>query len=1018
MPAASDPFDTTALRDAAVATWLRDPSRLRQDANLEEDHARGYYRDRVVVELTQNAADAAVAADAPGRLLLRLTTGDAGSRLLAANTGAPLTADGVAALASMRASAKRAGATVGRFGVGFAAVRSVSDEIAIATRTPDGVAGVTFSLGRTRAVLDRAGAELPALGEEVARRHGDLPALRLPFPASRPWVPDGYVTAVTLELRGPEEVAAARAALAEVSDATLLALPALTAIVVEVDGAARTIADAAGRWLTVRATGTLEAALLADRPVEERERSGWSLTWALPRRSRTDAARIVEDAAAAHPGVVHAPTPTDEPCTLPALLVASLPLDPTRRHVAAGPLTDALVARAGELYAELAEAAAEAGEDALALVPTGLPAGQLDAALHGVALAALRAAPLLPEVGGGQRLSARAAQALAGPLGQDAAVLDALAPMVGGLVHVPPGRHGQARVLGVALRDLADVVDALPAAGPPERWREVYGALGPHAAAHREALAGLPVPLADGRTVRGARGVLLPTADLARFWAEHPAAAAAFPGLRVVHPGAAHPALHTLGAVEADAATVLAEEAVRAAVEAAGGDLPGGDADLAPATDGGLVSAADGDLPPAIVAVLDLAQQSVRARPDTALPDWLADLPLPGDAGAWCPAAELVLPGSWAAGVLDALDRLAPAVAARWDAAALRAVGVRADLVVTLVPDVVAEPAGAEEPVEGWADYLVHLAAVLGPGAYVGDLPAVADLDAVADDAWPALLARLAEDRDARAALLTEVRAVSGGRAPGLRAPSYTAWWLREELGAPFVHPRAGARARVPFLPDAPAGLDRLDDAVLAALGAVGDLDELEGPAWEAYVAAWPARGTVPMPDALALWHGLARAAGSGLELAPEAVPVLDGGTARMVPADDALVGPPMWAQVGPVLPVPAARVGPVADLLDLDAAGEVAPMTAGAVLQPTPPAALAVLPGAPTEWWECEELHVEGADVEWWAADGAAWATTTAGLARALAHAAEAWPARHVVEAALAEPDRVDALLAELAGG
>ncbi|KAE8762850.1 sacsin N-terminal ATP-binding-like domain-containing protein, partial [Georgenia thermotolerans] len=405
MPDAPDPFDTTALRDAAVATWLRDPSRLRQDANLEEDHARGYYRDRVVVELTQNAADAAAAGGAPGRLLLRLTTGDDGARLLAANTGAPLTADGVAALASMRASAKRAGAMVGRFGVGFAAVRSVSDEVTIATRTPAGVAGVAFSLGRTREVLAGAGAQLPTLGEEVARRHGDLPALRLPFPHLHPRVPDGYVTAVTLALRGPDEVAAVRAALAEVSDVTVLALPALIEIVVEADGATRRIADVAGRWLTVRATGTLDPVLLAARPVEERERAGWSLTWALPRRRNTDdAARpaaghgagpahvAVQDRPAhlgerdgdgvAHPGVVHAPTPTDEPCTLPALLVASLPLDPSRRHVAAGPLTDALVARAGELYADLAAVAAEAGEDPLALVPTGLPAGPLDAALH------------------------------------------------------------------------------------------------------------------------------------------------------------------------------------------------------------------------------------------------------------------------------------------------------------------------------------------------------------------------------------------------------------------------------------------------------------------------------------------------------------------------------------------------------------------------------------------------------------------------------------------------------------
>ena len=34
--------------------------------------------------------------------------------------------------------------------------------------------------------------------------------------------------------------------------------------------------------------------------------------------------------------VVHAPTPTDEPLGLPALLLASFPLSPDRRHVAPG----------------------------------------------------------------------------------------------------------------------------------------------------------------------------------------------------------------------------------------------------------------------------------------------------------------------------------------------------------------------------------------------------------------------------------------------------------------------------------------------------------------------------------------------------------------------------------------------------------------------------------------------------------------------------------------------------------
>ena len=64
------------------------------------------------------------------------------------------------------------------------------------------------------------------------------------------------------------------------------------------------------------------------------------------------------------------------------------------------------------------------------------------------------------------------------------------------------------RVLGVPETDLADVVDALAALRlPPSGWREIYASLD---GADQEALGALPVPLADGRLVRGARGVLVP----------------------------------------------------------------------------------------------------------------------------------------------------------------------------------------------------------------------------------------------------------------------------------------------------------------------------------------------------------------------------------------------------------------------------------------------------------------------------------------------------------------------------
>src|SRR3954471_18556538 len=125
MQPATDPFGTAAVRERVLAGWAASAARFREDANAEEDLVRGGYRDRLLVELAQNAADAAARAGVAGLLRLELTD----TTLRAANTGAPLDDAGVQALCTLRASAKRdAAGSVGRFGVGFAAVLAVTDE--------------------------------------------------------------------------------------------------------------------------------------------------------------------------------------------------------------------------------------------------------------------------------------------------------------------------------------------------------------------------------------------------------------------------------------------------------------------------------------------------------------------------------------------------------------------------------------------------------------------------------------------------------------------------------------------------------------------------------------------------------------------------------------------------------------------------------------------------------------------------------------------------------------------------
>ncbi|MDX3371132.1 molecular chaperone Hsp90, partial [Streptomyces sp. ME02-6987-2C] len=283
----ADPFGTARLRRGVLDAWATSPARFREDANAEEDLVLGGYRDRLVVELAQNAADAAARAGVPGRLRLTLRDGV----LVAANTGAPLDATGVESLSTLRASAKRdaVDGSVGRFGVGFAAVLAVTDEPAVVGRH----GGVRWSLAEARDLAADTARHSPGLGDEIRRRDGHVPLLRLPFPAEGT-APGPYDTAVILPLRDTAAADLAERLLHGVDDALLLALPGLAEVVIEAGDEVRTLSRRAEdaltvvedsrqgvtRWRTAAAHGPLTPDLLADRPVEERLRPHWSVTWA------------------------------------------------------------------------------------------------------------------------------------------------------------------------------------------------------------------------------------------------------------------------------------------------------------------------------------------------------------------------------------------------------------------------------------------------------------------------------------------------------------------------------------------------------------------------------------------------------------------------------------------------------------------------------------------------------------------------------------------------------------------
>ncbi|MET0188389.1 MAG: ATP-binding protein, partial [Pseudonocardia sediminis] len=303
----------------------------------------------------------------------------AGDELRVANTGAPLDAAGVTALASLRASAKRDddGAT-GRFGVGFAAVLALTDEPRLVTTGPDGDAvGVRFSASATAKEV----AALPGPAAEAGRRDGRVPVLRLVWPldAGEDPVPSGFTSEVRLPLRDPSAASALLGEARAIAPDLLLALPGLAAIEIGDDVVARSedadglVRVGSGAWQVVRrpvaggATG--DAA-------EDRDGSGAAVVWALPVDDDGHPRPFTADATQ----VLHAPTASAEQLSLPARLIAPFPLDPDRRRIREGARTDALVAAAGQAYVDLVTALDPA--DRTALVPEpAFPRSTLDGRL-------------------------------------------------------------------------------------------------------------------------------------------------------------------------------------------------------------------------------------------------------------------------------------------------------------------------------------------------------------------------------------------------------------------------------------------------------------------------------------------------------------------------------------------------------------------------------------------------------------------------------------------------------------
>jgi hypothetical protein len=1025
----ADPFGTARLRRGVLDAWVTSPARFREDANAEEDLVLGGYRDRLVVELAQNAADAAARAGVPGRLRLTLRDGV----LVAANTGAPLDAAGVESLSTLRASAKRDAPdrSVGRFGVGFAAVLAVTDEPAVVGRH----GGVRWSLAEARELAGDTARHSPGLGDEIRRRDGHVPLLRLPF-AAEGTAPGPYDTAVILPLRDTAATDLAERLLHAVDDALLLALPGLEEVVVEIgDAEPRTVSrrgedglvvvedsrEGVTRWRTALAHGPLTPDLLADRPVEERLRPHWSVTWAVPVDSDGGPARPRTSA------VVHAPTPSDEPLGVPALLIASFPLDSTRRHAAPGPLTDFLVQRAADAYAGLLADWRPVAAGIIGLVPGPLGKGELDGALRRAILERLPRTSFLPPAAGprGQdddselpeSLRPRDAEVVEGAGADTVRVLAEVLPTL-----LPAGleRRVELRTLGVARVPLTDAIDRLAGLEKsPDWWRRLYDSL---AGVDPDRLSGLPVPLADGRTTIGPRQVLLPTPDSASLDAELLARL----GLKVAHPDAAHPLLEKLGALPATPRAVLTTPQVRAAVAASLDD------------EGGVNWEEDApDAEELADTVLGLVRDAGLEPGDE---PWLGALALPDEDGELSPACELVFPGGPFAQVMreGELASVDGELAERWGEQPLAACGVLVDFALIRATDVVLDPdelepregdfaepddAGLLDAVDVWSEDVLDRFPDSPVPPVATEIVAVRDLDLVDDDQWPRALALLARP-PLRDALTQPVRILLHDGTHEIVRP-YTAWWLR---GHPVIGGRrpAGLRAAggdplLRGLYDEADATGFEDEQVLRALGVrtsvAALLDEPGGAAELLDRLADPDR-----PVTAAQLHALY---GALAELDPEQVTLPDDlravvdGRVEVVDAADAVVvdSPDLlpFTSGVPLLPVRPTRAAELAELFQVRRLSEsvTGEVDSEGTEHDVPDAVRVLLgPRTPASYVEHEELVVDGVEIDWrLTADGVLHAATLEGVAAGLAWAAGQWPRRFEVAALLEDPSRTEEL-------
>lgn len=338
------------------------PDLLKHDANAEKSIARDY-ANRELLELVQNAADAAAEQGGKGRVRIEIRP----EGFFVANTGMPFRAGGVRSLMTAHLSDKpeRGATLIGAKGLGFRALLNWSSEPFVTS----GALEIGFSRAHAAAQVAKL-AQADARIQKLIDRSRRTPVPILPFPASgsmleaiadptlhqlmaraRALRAHGYDTVVAAPFEDEKAHQRALKQLAEFAPDFLLFVEAIGEIILDdAEGAPRcwgkqpkggdrfTLKVARGEtaseqdWRALRATGTLP---------DSEEPGGLR---------RYELAIAVRCSGPTPPGTLHCYFPTDIPVPFPALFHATLELDSSRKTLNANSDVNASVLAALSVF--------------------------------------------------------------------------------------------------------------------------------------------------------------------------------------------------------------------------------------------------------------------------------------------------------------------------------------------------------------------------------------------------------------------------------------------------------------------------------------------------------------------------------------------------------------------------------------------------------------------------------------------------------------------------------------------